>query len=826
MNMLQLPIPLPRQFPFRQFPCLSRGCVRNPFRTVAIALVLAAGGSVAAGPSPGSSPAATSVVVSTAAGAGVEHESIPREAGGEVVAAAEGGQSFEFSRLAMGTRVRIVLVALDEDDAAAIAAEAFELLESLEQSMSDWRETSDVTSLANSAGGDFIEVPEPLHRVLRLARRVAELTDGAFDPTVGPLVRLWRDARSEGTPPSDDAIDAAVELVDWRDLQLRAPQRVRLKREGMRLDLGGIGKGFALDEMATLLRNRGVVSFLLDFGSTVLAVGGRPDGEDWRVGRAGGDSLRLRDMAVAFSGDDEQYMIVDGVRLGHIVDPASGAAKAGPMRVMVVAREAAFADALSTATSVLGVEAAIDLIDRLDDCALSFEFLTSIGGERLWRAVETPGLAELARGDQRGQPAIPALRRTRRDSVIALEVAEIVFERAEGVGVPVTLLGVAHIGDRDAYRRFQRLLDDHSGPQRSDEEPQINAGLVLFESVLPDGARPPSGSDPDERTASTRATMQLLAAEFGRLLGDDRGALADAEIDRAIDLAVRRQPRNGPLLRPLHRDAWGAPFLIESTPAERAADPGEVLDDAAIDHAIAAAAMDRYWLVSLGADGAEGGDGEATDIRVEIVPSTERDDGGLQAEMARVLGLAYQLDAMNYDRVRWRAADMTLAELAESAREFGADLDPLIGGITGGSLPATVLRMLVRFVQLADGFAGNVIRDTMRAMMIELLAEPDVMQMADAQMGAMMRVILDERNRVAIEVMEDALAEAPAPRSIAIFYGAAHLPDLGVRLMELGYRPTRIEWHPMMTLDLAASRVDERQLAQLRQMVRRMTGAR
>jgi len=704
----------------------------------------------------------------------------------------------EFSRISMGTKFRILMVADDEESAAPIAAAVFEQLDALEQAMSDWRDDSALAAVDRAAGGAAVEVPDALHRVLRLARRMSETTDGAFDPTVGPLVRLWRAAREEGAPPDDAAIDAAVRLVGWRDLRIGADRRVQLRRAGMRLDLGGIGKGFALDELAVTLRERGVESFLLDFGSVALASGAPAGRPHWTVAREIGGPLPLRDMAVAFSGDSEQAMVVDGERLGHIIDPASGAALRGPRLVMAVASEAAVADALSTAAAVLGPDSALRLVARLDECAIAMDVKTELG----WRSVETPGLASLAAGGRREGEVPLALRRVRRGEHLLLEVPEIVFESVAGRRPPITLLGVAHIGEAKAYERLQRILDGHSGTQRSGEKGGGIPGLVLFESVLPDGARVPGGDEPDERIASTRATLELLAMAFGSLVGE-RGAEAVGamEVGTAIDLVVEREGRNGPLLRPLARDAWGNCFVLEA-----AADDGDTI----------------AWIVSFGADGVAGGDGEGADLRARIRAQSAVPDGGLQAELARMLGLEFQLDAMDYDRLHWRAADMTMSELAASAREHGADAGPLLGSIGGGSLPLTAVRTILRLVRMFDGFAGGMIRDTMRALMIELLSEPEVMAMADAQMGALMRVILDERNRVAMDALVEALETAPTPRSIALFYGAAHLPDLAIRLEAIGYRPTRIEWHPMIGLDLATSSVDERQLQQLRQTLRRM----
>ncbi len=273
----------------------------------------------------------------------------------------------EFAELHMGVETRIVLYASDATAARAARA-AFARIAALEDVMSDWRATSEVRRL-DQRPGKWVRVSRPLFDVLLRAVAVARATDGAFDPTVGPMVALWRDARTRGHLPDARALDAARQRVGWRLIALdSARHRVRLATSGMRLDLGGIAKGWILQDALSELARHGVTRALIEAGGD-LVVGDSPPGRDgWCVAIPGADaSLAARagaitHAAVATSGAESQFVEIDGVRYSHVVDPRTGLGLTNGLTATVIAPHGALADALATALTVLGGRAALRVI--------------------------------------------------------------------------------------------------------------------------------------------------------------------------------------------------------------------------------------------------------------------------------------------------------------------------------------------------------------------------------------------------------------------------------------------------------------------------------
>lgn len=259
---------------------------------------------------------------------------------------------------------------------ATAAAEA-EMLR-LARLLSFYSSESDIGKLNLAAGSGDVRLSAEAIDALSRAMSVAKATDGAFDPTIGPLVQAWRAARSEGTVPSPKALERAISLVDHRDLQVDAAcQSAGLRRPGQAVDLGGIAKGYIADRMADVHRAAGVTSGLINAGGDILAVGGRPDGRPWRIGLQHPRRRRGRwfgvvpviDQAVVTSGDYERYHEVQGVRYHHLLDAGTGyPAVSGLVSVTVIAEHAVDADALATAVFIIGADAGIEVIRRVGSC--------------------------------------------------------------------------------------------------------------------------------------------------------------------------------------------------------------------------------------------------------------------------------------------------------------------------------------------------------------------------------------------------------------------------------------------------------------------------
>lgn len=281
---------------------------------------------------------------------------------------------FTYARPAMGMEFRLVMYAAQEEVARAAAEAVFQRVSDLNLVLSDYEEDSELNRLCKSAGsGHWVAVSEDLWRVLHAGQQMAAYTGGAFDVTVGPVVQLWRRARRQRELPAPERLARARLAVGHEALELDPARRaVRLQRPGMRLDLGGIAKGYILDEARQVLVQRGIRKALLQAGGD-LAVGEPPPGRSaWRIelahlqetGEEPGAVVELRNAALATSGDLFQYVELGGVRYSHIVDPRSGMALAHRRLVFVIAPSAMTADMWSTALSVLGPETGIPLLEQ------------------------------------------------------------------------------------------------------------------------------------------------------------------------------------------------------------------------------------------------------------------------------------------------------------------------------------------------------------------------------------------------------------------------------------------------------------------------------
>lgn len=294
-------------------------------------------------------------------------------------AAADAEERFEWSAPRMGTLARVVLYAPSRSAAEAGARAALARIARLDARLSDYRAESELSELARRAGGPPRRVSQDLFFVLQSAQDLARRSDGAFDVTVGPLSLLWRAARRRGALPPAQDLEAALARVGHAWLLLDPDgRRCRLVRPGMRLDLGGIGKGYAADRALAELRSRGLERALVTLGGEVVAGAPPPDRPGWTVEvrtpspESARAPLLIRDAAVSTSGDTEQWLEVDGVRYSHVFDPRTGQALAGRRSVTVVAREGIEADALATALSVLGAERGLPLVEASREAAALF----------------------------------------------------------------------------------------------------------------------------------------------------------------------------------------------------------------------------------------------------------------------------------------------------------------------------------------------------------------------------------------------------------------------------------------------------------------------
>jgi len=266
---------------------------------------------------------------------------------------------FEYSEAAMGVRARIVVYAESESQARKACRVAFGRIAELEEIMSDYRADSELMRLCSKAGGPAMTVSPELLWVLGISRELARRSGGAFDPTVGPLVRLWRKARAAGVLPSQDELKRARKLVGWQKLAIEPDTgRVRLKEPGMILDLGGIAKGYACDEALRVLHEHGIYIALVVMGGDIVVGDPPPGKQGWEIeiGNAGSinsQRIQVANLAISSSGDTEQFVEIGGKRYSHIVDPSTGVGLTNRIAVTVAATYGIISDGLATAISVL-----------------------------------------------------------------------------------------------------------------------------------------------------------------------------------------------------------------------------------------------------------------------------------------------------------------------------------------------------------------------------------------------------------------------------------------------------------------------------------------
>ncbi len=270
-------------------------------------------------------------------------------------------EPWRFQRELMGTRFTIVCHAEDSASAERQAAVAFEMAEKVNRVASDYRPDSELARLTALPASQSVVLSPLLFDVLQHARGMAENTHGAFDPTLGPLTRLWRQTRQQRRLPEVAVLEAARAATGWRHFSLDpTSRRVTLHRAAMRFDLGGVAKGYAADLMLEALAAAGLRQVMVAAGGDIRLGDPPPGREGWRVAvqtleLTRHDEVRvLANAAISTSGDLHQSVEIDGVRYSHILDPATGLGLTRRIAATVIADEAKLSDALATAACVLG----------------------------------------------------------------------------------------------------------------------------------------------------------------------------------------------------------------------------------------------------------------------------------------------------------------------------------------------------------------------------------------------------------------------------------------------------------------------------------------
>lgn len=271
------------------------------------------------------------------------------------------------TEMIMGTLIEITIIPANEK----AIREAFEALNKVDALMSTYKEDSEI-SILNREGEK--QVSEETLEVIEDAIKFSNITDGAFDITVRPLLDLWKKAKKEEKVPTEEEIEKAIFLVGWDKIFIEGNQ-IRLEKKGMQIDLGGIAKGYAVDKAIEALKRNGIKRALVNAGGDLYALGKAPQQGGWSIGIQDPrdedkiiDIIKVEDKAVATSGDYRRYFTLEGKRFSHIVNPKTGlTVQDVPMSVTIVGPDGTTTDALSTGVFVLGPEEGMKLIESLPE---------------------------------------------------------------------------------------------------------------------------------------------------------------------------------------------------------------------------------------------------------------------------------------------------------------------------------------------------------------------------------------------------------------------------------------------------------------------------
>ena len=315
------------------------------------------------------------------------------------------GEPVSRSEMWLGTVTSVVIH--DSRFPTAVLDRVFERVEEIQWRMTINEPDSEVSLVNAAAGSHPVRVSPDTFEVIERSLEYARYTNGAFDPTIAPLVKLWDIGSESERVPSESEIQAVLPLIDYTVVELNPDNfEVYLPVAGMSLDLGGIAKGYAVDEAARILIDAGIRYALVDFGGDVYTIGSRPDGNRWRIGiqdpvnTARGRFVGIveqTDTSIVSSGDYERYFVEDGVRYHHILDPDTGhPSRSGLVSVTIQAPRAMTSDAVSTGAFVMGLEAGMALVESLPDTEGVFvtedkEVHLSSGLDGSFRLIEAGG---------------------------------------------------------------------------------------------------------------------------------------------------------------------------------------------------------------------------------------------------------------------------------------------------------------------------------------------------------------------------------------------------------------------------------------------------
>ena len=278
----------------------------------------------------------------------------------------------------MGNRFEISVVADDESWANECIALAVEEIRRIERLLTTFDESSQTNLINRNAGTAPVKVDKEVFDLIKRSKKISELTQGAFDISYGSIdKRLWNFDNTMTTLPDRHTAKRLVRLINYKNILLDKEHcTVFLKEKGMRIGFGGIGKGYAAEMAKSILKQKGITSGIVNAAGDLTAWGYQPGGKPWTIGIANPDSARqafsfleITDTSVATSGNYEKYILVDGKKYSHTIDPKTGLPVIGIKSVTIICPNAEIADAMATPVMIMGIKVGLDLINQIKGVA-------------------------------------------------------------------------------------------------------------------------------------------------------------------------------------------------------------------------------------------------------------------------------------------------------------------------------------------------------------------------------------------------------------------------------------------------------------------------
>jgi thiamine biosynthesis lipoprotein len=284
------------------------------------------------------------------------------------------GQIIHKKKLSMlGSPFEITVVCNDTVQGNYFSDLAVAEVKRIENLISDWISTTQISRVNQNAGIKPVQVDKEVFELVKRAIKISEITSGAFDISYASMDKIWKFDGSMKEMPTEEAIKKSVAKIGYKNIILNSKEAtIFLKLQGMKLGLGGIGQGYIADKVKELLFAKGCTSGIVNVSGDINAWGKQPDGKPWTVGIVNPlnknkifATFPLENSAVETSGSYEKYVIFNGIRYSHIIDPRSGYPATGVVSVSVFSKQTEVADALATGIFVLGVEVGLDLVSQL-----------------------------------------------------------------------------------------------------------------------------------------------------------------------------------------------------------------------------------------------------------------------------------------------------------------------------------------------------------------------------------------------------------------------------------------------------------------------------